>query len=86
MQTAFAPDNSYGLALEVNTTKVIPGIVLTGHTGSAYGLYSAMFFNPKQKYGFVVITNGCKTEDTDGMNGLLKETLKTLYHHFIVNP
>lgn len=86
MQTAFASDNNYGLALEVNTTKIIPGIVLTGHTGSAYGLYSAMFFNPKQKYGFVVITNGCKAEDTEGMNGLLKETLKTLYQHFIVNP
>jgi CubicO group peptidase (beta-lactamase class C family) len=85
MQTAFAPDNSYGLALEVNTNKVIPGVTLTGHTGSAYGLYSAMFFNPKQQYGFVVITNGCKLEDTDGMNGLLKETLQTLYRYFILN-
>lgn len=86
MQTAFAPDNSYGLALEVNTHKVIPGVTLTGHTGSAYGLYSAMFFNPKKKYGFVVITNGCKLEDTDGMNGLLKETLQSLYRYFIQNP
>lgn len=85
MQTAFAPDNSYGLALEVNTNKVIPGVTLTGHTGSAYGLYSAMFFNPKQQYGFVAITNGCKTEDTDGMNSLLQETLKTLYQHYIAN-
>lgn len=86
MQTPFAADNSYGLALEVNTSKVVPGVTLTGHTGSAYGLYSAMFFNPKKKYGFVVITNGCKLEDTDGMNGLLKESLQALYRYFILNP
>lgn len=85
MQTAYAADNDYGLALEVNNSKIIPGVSLIGHTGSAYGLYSAMFFNPKSKYGFVVITNGCKPEDSNGMTAILKETLNTLYQHFIVN-
>lgn len=85
MQTAYALDNDYGLALEVDNQKIIPGVSLTGHTGSAYGLYSAMFFNPKSKYGFVVITNGCKPEDVNGMNGVLKEAIKTLYQHFIAN-
>ena len=39
-----------------------PDVVLIGHTGGAYGLCSAMFFNPEQKYGFVVISSGSKAE------------------------
>jgi hypothetical protein len=58
---------------------------MTGHTGSAYGLYSAMFFQPKDKFGFVVITNGCNPAYSDGMNKLLKATIKSLYRNFIEN-
>lgn len=39
-----------------------PDVVLVGHTGGAYGLCSAMFFNPEEKYGFVVISSGSKAE------------------------
>lgn len=31
---------------------------MIGHTGSAYGLNSAFFFDPKGKYGFVFMMNG----------------------------
>ena len=34
------------------------GVRMIGHTGSAYGLYSAFFFDPVQKYGFIFIMNG----------------------------
>lgn len=34
------------------------GSHMMGHTGSAYGLNSAFFFDPKGKYGFVVMMNG----------------------------
>jgi CubicO group peptidase (beta-lactamase class C family) len=34
------------------------GSHMIGHTGSAYGLNSAFFFDPKGKYGFVFMTNG----------------------------
>jgi len=47
---------------------VLPGLVpgdplpkgshMIGHTGSAYGLNSAFFFDPKGKYGFVFMMNG----------------------------
>ena len=43
MQTTVAEKEGYALAL-MHTDKLIPGKKLTGHTGSAYGLYSAMFF------------------------------------------
>jgi len=78
MQTKVSDDENYGLAL---TTKdyLVPGVTLTGHNGVAYGLYSSMFFNPKEKYGFVVITNGCDTSKGD----IIKEVVNCLYVAFI---
>ena len=57
MQTKVSDEEGYGLAIRTSE-KLIPGKKLKGHTGSAYGLFSAMFFDPKEKFGIVVITNG----------------------------
>ena len=82
MQTKVSEKEGYGLALHSNE-KLIPGKVLKGHTGSAYGLYSAMFFHPKEKFGIVVITNGCNPESTAGFTNALAETMNTLYVNLI---
>ncbi|MDR0262698.1 MAG: beta-lactamase family protein [Sphingobacterium sp.] len=82
MQTAVNKESGYGLAI-MNNSKIVPGITLTGHTGSAYGLYSAMFFNPAKKYGFIVITNGCNIPDSDDFNPLLKDCIRALYDAYI---
>jgi len=82
MQTAINKESGYGLAI-MNNSKIVPGITLTGHTGSAYGLYSAMFFNPAKKYGFIVITNGCNIPDSDNFNPLLKDCIRALYNTYI---
>ncbi|WP_276496626.1 serine hydrolase domain-containing protein [Pontibacter litorisediminis] len=74
--------NGYGLAL-TTADDLIPGEVLKGHTGVAYGLYSAMFFHPKEKYGFVVITNGCSAPEADEYNKALAATINSLYEHLI---
>src|SRR5690606_35258476 len=47
MQTPVAVKEGYGLAL-LSTDKFIDGKRLIGHTGSAYGLSSAMFFDPEK--------------------------------------
>ena len=76
MQAVHTPgDVKYGLALE-QSDEYVPGITLTGHTGGAYGLRSAMFFDPEQKFGFVVICNGAKTD-------MLAPIQTLLYNHFI---
>jgi CubicO group peptidase (beta-lactamase class C family) len=82
MQTAVNKESGYGLAI-MNNVKIVPGVTLTGHTGSAYGLYSALFFNPKKKYGFIVITNGCNIPDSDDFNPLLKDCIGALYDAYI---
>lgn len=82
MQTKVSEEESYGLAIRSND-ELIPGKLLKGHTGSAYGLYSAMYFQPKEKFGIVVITNGCRPESTDGFNNALRETMNALYVNLI---
>ncbi|HQX42739.1 MAG TPA: serine hydrolase, partial [Niabella sp.] len=67
----------------MNLENLVSGVQLTGHTGSAYGLYSAMFFNPKKKFGFVVITNSCKVDEAAAVNPLSKDCINILYNHFI---
>ena len=82
MQTKLSDDENYGLALET-TSKLIAGETMCGHTGSAYGLYSAMFFNVKRKMGIVVICNGCGSSFDSGYNTVIKRTVNTLYDAFI---
>lgn len=82
MQTPVTPEEGYGLALRsINT--LIPNKVLVGHTGSAYGVYSAMFFDPKEKFGIVVITNGCRTLENVDFNPLLKDCIQLIYKEMI---
>ena len=82
MQTKLSDDEGYGLALET-TDKLIPGETMCGHTGSAYGLYSALFFNVDKKFGIVVICNGCGPSYDSGFNNVIKKAVNTLYEAFI---
>ena len=82
MQTKRSEEAGYGLALQ-ETDKLIKNEHLVGHTGSAYGLYSSMFFNPKEKYGIVVITNGCVHVFTDGELNLTTEITNLLYDKLV---
>ncbi len=82
MQQKVNEKSGYGLALH-EANKLIPGVHLIGHTGSAYGLYSAMFFDPKKKFGFVLITNGfLPIEENDYMSVSYK-AINYLYDVFI---
>lgn len=72
----------YGLGL-LTTKKLIPGETLIGHTGGAYGLSSAMFFEPKKKFGIVVISNGLAQGYTDGYNTVVREVVLALYDTLI---
>jgi CubicO group peptidase (beta-lactamase class C family) len=85
MQTPLSSDENYGLALW-KTDVLIPGVELVGHTGSAYGLYSAMFFNPEEKYGFVVISNGCDPTEEEGYIRVIRRAIQILHEEWIVKP
>jgi len=82
MQEIISEEENYGMALETST-KLIAGKTMIGHTGVAYGLYSIMFFEPKEKIGFVVISNGCDPKTINGVNGVLYKTVNILYDNLI---
>ena len=83
MQTKLSDEENYGLALW-QTTDLIDGKFMIGHTGVAYGLYSIMFFDPKEKFGIVAITNGCDPTETKTYNDALRRTVNRLYQNLIV--
>ena len=84
MQTVQSPQSGYGMALRT-IDNLIPEAPMTGHEGIAYGLYSAMYFQPAERFGIVVITNGCNTGFSHGdvINDFLMEVYQCLYRHFI---
>ena len=42
-----------------------------------------VFFDPKEKFGFVVITNGTNEDYTDGFNDVIKSSINILYENLI---
>jgi CubicO group peptidase (beta-lactamase class C family) len=82
MQTKISEEEGYGLAI-MNLDKLIPGKLMTGHSGSAYGLYSGMFFQPKEKFGIVVLSNGSSGTYTNDMNDVVHSTINSLYNNLI---
>lgn len=83
MQTMYSEKEQYGLALS-KTTNLIEGISLVGHTGSAYGLYSFLFFEPRAKFGFVIISNGCDPAYEKGFNKVLRRVTNALYENIVL--
>lgn len=49
--------NSYGFGCSC-TSDLLPGEILFGHLGGAYGLISDMYFSKNKDYGIIFITNG----------------------------
>ena len=84
MQRVRNEKSGYGMALRT-LDYLIPGKQMVGHEGVAYGLYSAMYFQPREKFGIVVITNGCKTAYSNGdvINDFLLDMYECLYRHLI---
>ncbi len=78
MQEKITEKEGYGLAI-MTTESLIAGKTMKGHTGSAYGLYSSMFFQPKEKFGIVVITNGYSSTVPGG----LKPFVNCLYEYLV---
>ncbi len=82
MRTPLSDKEGYGLSIST-TDKLIAGKTLKGHTGVAYGLFSAMYFHPEEKFGIVVISNGCHPGYTEGFNTVIRKTVNCLYEHFL---
>lgn len=72
-----AADTTYALGFFRDKT-ILKGEPVVGIRGSAHGIHSIMLFSPEEKYGFVVICNGC-TADRRMKEGIVL----ALYKHLI---
>ena len=86
MQSEIVPTNYegefYGMAM-LRTDDFLKGFRLEGHDGLAYGAHTAMFWHPKKKFGFIVMTNGCNSTTREVFADILCESAECLYRYFI---
>jgi CubicO group peptidase (beta-lactamase class C family) len=78
MQKNLSGEDGYGLAM-MTRDSLISGKVLKGHSGDAYGLRSAMYFQPKDKFGIVIMVSSYYSDQEDG----LRRIMNCLYDSFI---
>lgn len=72
----------YGFAIST-ADKLLDGVTMIGHTGSAYGVYTSMFWDAERNFGFVVMTNGCSGRRENGFISIHRETVACLYNNFV---
>jgi len=61
------------------TKDLVPGETWIGHTGSAYGLQSLMFFQETGPHGVILLTNGSRPgEDRDGFSPMEREIVSAV--------
>jgi len=83
MQTPHRDDSNYGFGIST-VTNLVEGVTLKGHTGSAYGLFSAMFFCPEEKFGIIMMTNGYPAErNENNFMTIQADIINALYDVFI---
>lgn len=72
----------YGYALRT-TENLIPGLVMVGHTGSAYGVYTSMFWDAERNFGIVTMTNGCNPFRENEFVSLTRTITNDVYNNLI---
>ncbi len=72
--------DAYGFAIRISD-QLLPGYTMTGHTGSAYGVYTAMFWDKDRKFGFVIMTNGCSGRRDNNFMSIHREVAAALHKY-----
>ena len=69
----------YGLGT-LDYSYILPGETLYGHTGYAYGIFSAMIYNPESKYGFLILCNGVEIDYPKALEILHAPIVQKIYN------
>ena len=81
MITPQGPDNNYGFALTTYPT-IISGHNLIGMRGGSHGIHSIMVYDPEERFGFVLISNGYNTTAENGSD-MNYRIIRALYNSLI---
>lgn len=80
--TPASPGTQYCLTTRTET-RFIEGKTLKGHTGSAQGLKSCMFFCPGEDWGFVCLCSSTKLDKINEVYKIYYQTINLLYDQYI---
>ena len=69
----------YGLGT-LDYSYILPGETLYGHTGYAYGIFSAMIYNPESKYGFLILCYGVEIDYPKALEILHAPIVQKIYN------
>ena len=79
-------ETGHGLFLNILQDVQVEGRTLYGHGGKAYGMLCAAYFDPVDRTGVVMLTNGCDDRTAYGGVGYLGREILTLCYEKIINP
>ncbi|MDD3911341.1 MAG: serine hydrolase [Bacteroidales bacterium] len=74
--------DDYGFAIRTSK-QLLDGKTMIGHTGSAYGVFTSMFWNRERTFGIVVMTNGCNGRMDHHFMSIHRDVDKCLYDNLI---
>lgn len=75
-----------GLFLNIITNDQVEGRTLYGHGGKALGMLCAAYFDPSDRTGVVMLTNGCNNLRVRNGVGLLGRRVLTWCYEHIIEP
>ena len=86
MQSIVAPKtdegDAYGYAIRTSN-QLLDGHTMIGHTGSAYGVYTSMFWDKDRNFGFIVMTNGCNRREDNNFMSIHRESVAAMHKYFV---
>lgn len=81
-----ACETNSGLFLNMVQDSEVDGRLMYGHGGKAYGMLCAAYFDPTDRTGVVMLTNGCKNSSTYNGVGMLGRQILTICYKYVIDP
>ncbi|MEG1196496.1 MAG: serine hydrolase domain-containing protein [Clostridia bacterium] len=79
-----ACESNSGLFLNIITDDQVQGRTMYGHGGKANGMLCAAYFDPADRTGVVMLTNGCNNKPTHNGVGMLgRAVMRLCYQQFL---
>ena len=81
-----ACESGHGLFMNIITDDQVQGRTMYGHGGKAYGMLCAAYFDPLDRTGVVMLTNGCEDGSMHNGVGMLGRVVMRICYNRVVNP
>lgn len=81
-----ACESGHGLFLNIITDNQVEGRTMYGHGGKANGMLCAAYFDPTDRTGVVMLTNGCQNQSVHNGVGMLGRVVMRICYEQIIEP